>query len=100
ETSLQGAPADRLEACIGQPAKLVTQGHQTVVTYSSAQQRDPNGLSLPTPGATDDPKACLFSFTIEDGVVKSVVSKNRAGWGGGSITKCSAIIKNCSNYQQ
>jgi hypothetical protein len=100
KTSLHGASAERLETCIGEPAKLVTQGHQTVVKYSSAQQRAPNGLTLATPGATDDPKACVFTFTVENGLIRHITSEHRAGWGGGGIKNCSAIVKNCTFNQQ
>jgi len=100
KTSLRGAPAEQLETCIGEPANQVTQAHQTIVTYSSAQNRDPNGLTLPTPGAADDPKACVFTFTIKNGLIQDIDSENRAGWGGGSIKNCSAIIKNCSRNRK
>ncbi|MBG6211189.1 hypothetical protein IWQ49_005873 [Labrenzia sp. EL_126] len=100
KASMRGAPAEHLEACIGKPAKRVTEGQRTIVTYSSAQRRGPNGLTLPTPGAADDPKACVFAFTVEGGVIRKVDSTNHAGWGGGSITKCAAVMKNCSLDRQ
>ncbi len=95
KATLQGEPAERLKTCIGEPATLVKQGRQLIATYSSAQARGPDGLTLPTAGAAEDPKACVFTFTISDRVIQSISSKNRAGWGGGSITKCAELVQAC-----
>lgn len=95
KSSLQGAPAERLQSCIGAPAHLMKQESQTILTYSSAQQKGPDGRTLSTPGASEDAKACVFTFTVEDGLIHTVDSKNRAGWGGSSITKCADLVKAC-----
>lgn len=100
KAALTGAPAERLETCIGAPAAVTTQDGQTIAIYSSVQERGADGLTLATPGAADAPKACVFTFTVKDGVITKVDSKNRAGWGGGSITKCADLVKACTNMQK
>lgn len=100
KAALAGAPADRLEACIGTPAAVLEQDGQTILIYSSMQHRGADGLTLPTAGAADAPKACIFTFTIDNGVIRQVDSKNRAGWGGGSITKCADLVKACTSENQ
>lgn len=100
KAALTGASAERLETCIGEPAAMVAQDGQKIVTYSSVQERGADGLTMPTPGAADAPKACIFTFTIKDGVITVVGSKNRAGWGGGSITKCADLVKACTSKEK
>lgn len=100
KAALTGAPAERLETCIGEPAAVSTQGDQKIITYSSVQERGTNGRTMPTSGAADAPKACIFTFTVNDGVISKVDSKNRAGWGGGSITKCAELVKACTTNKE
>ncbi|WP_170406953.1 hypothetical protein [Ruegeria arenilitoris] len=100
KATLTGAPAELLETCIGEPAAVVAQEGQKIVAYSSVQERDADGRTMPTPGAADAPKACIFTFTIKDGVITVVDSKNRAGWGGGSITKCADLVKACTSKEK
>ncbi|TVQ32948.1 MAG: hypothetical protein EA356_12960 [Geminicoccaceae bacterium] len=98
EKALTGAPAERLAACIGEPARLDGNGdgeHQ-VLTFSSAQPRGLDGRTLAEPEAALASRACVFRFTVEDGTVVAVRSENRAGWGFGSITRCSALVAACT----
>lgn len=94
---LIGVPSERLETCIGEPATTFIQDKQTIITFSSMQSRGANGLTLSTPGSAEAPNACIFTFTVTSGVISLVDSKNRAGWGGGSITKCAGLVKACTN---
>ena len=95
--SLQGATGETLTACIGEPQSISTSPHGTVWRYSSTQATDGAGRTLQSPAANPriDRRACVFDFTIEDGRVVAIVSKNRAGWGFGSIANCSRVVRRC-----
>ncbi|MEL6522041.1 MAG: hypothetical protein AAFQ66_13820 [Pseudomonadota bacterium] len=95
KAALQGASVTLAERCIGAPALTERHGDQTVLTFTSAQQRGDDGRTLPTQGAADAPQACVFRLATTEGVITHVTSENRAGWGGGSITRCAAIVRGC-----
>lgn len=87
-------------ALTGASAAVTEQNGQTIITHSSMQERGADSLTLPTAGAADAPKARVFTTTIEAGVIRQVGGKPRAGWGGGSITKCADLVKACATSKQ
>ena len=95
EASLTGAPAERLVQCIGAPAKIEVDTGRVQHRYSSVQQRDANGLTLPDPLAAEAPRACLMNAVVADGRIDTIRFDNRAGWGFGSIAQCSALVAAC-----
>ncbi|WP_051631141.1 hypothetical protein [Afifella pfennigii] len=101
KSELVGRDQAALRSCIGEPlATHETPGEPgSVWIYSSAQQSSLDGrrVAQPPAGHAAHEKACVFRFTIADGKIASVRSENRAGWGFGSITKCSELIRACTS---
>ncbi len=99
KTQLVGQEATVLSRCIGEPLTVESSSDASSTShlYSSAQMRGADGLlkSAPPPDAAASAKACVFDVTIEEGRIVSVESENRAGWGFGSITNCSAVVEQC-----
>lgn len=99
KAQLVGQEATVLSRCIGEPLAIdsLSGAPSTSRIYSSAQTRGADGLlrSTPTPDAAASAKACVFDVTIEGGRIASIESENRAGWGFGSITNCSAVVEPC-----
>lgn len=95
EASLTGASADRLVQCIGAPAQIEGDTGRALHRYSSVQPRDANGLTLPDPPAAEAPRACLMNAVVAGGRIDAVRFDNRAGWGFGSIARCSALVAAC-----
>ncbi len=101
EQRLLGAEVERLAHCIGEPLSVTRPAMEPGVTlrhYSSAQGRGADGLlrASPAPDAEADARACVFDIHVRDGRVVAVASDNRAGWGFGSIKRCSAVIGRCA----
>jgi len=92
--SQPGQDASVLASCIGEPQSV--EGGETW-RFSSAQARGADGLTLADPPAlaAADHRACVFDFRVGDGRIFAVTSKNRAGWGFGSITHCARLIEKC-----
>jgi hypothetical protein len=102
--ALVGEDVAVLSRCVGEP--LSVRAFETPAgirmqsyVYSSAQPRGPDGLLIgaPAPDAEAEDRACVFDFAVEAGRIVAVRSDNRAGWGFGSIKKCSAVIERCVN---
>ena len=98
KATLTGSETTVLEQCIGEPQSITPSRTGAIWRYSSAQRRDTLGLTLQSPQS--DPKAeetaCVFDFVAIDGRIVSVQSTNRAGWGFGSITRCSKLVEKCA----
>jgi len=99
--SLIGQDAAVLRSCIGEP--MAVRSHPEwparIEVYSSAQVRAEDGslLTIPRPDQAEHEKACVFEVTVnDDGRIVAVDSANRAGWGGGSIKACSAVVRRCA----
>ena len=96
---LVGKDAAVLAQCIGEPMAVRALEGQPGSShlYSSAQTRGANGrlLASPLPGSRAQAEACVFEVTVQDGRIAAVHSDNRAGWGFGSITNCSAVVERC-----
>ncbi len=88
-----------LTRCVGEPLtvrdRLSAPGQ--VHVYSSAQLRGPDGtlIASPQPHAAVHQTACVFSIAVLDGRIQAVHVDNRAGWGFGSITACSGLVRRC-----
>lgn len=97
KTDLVGEPVATIEQCIGQPQFINTGAGTEVWRYSSAQILDTGDRTLadPKPDPAADARACVFDFYVVDGRVTRVRSDNRAGWGFGSITRCSRLVSRC-----
>ncbi|MCF1182318.1 hypothetical protein L0E83_02570 [Marichromatium gracile] len=101
EQRLLGAEVERLAHCIGEPLSVTRPATEPGVTlrhYSSAQRRGADGLlrATPVPDPEDNARACVFDIRVRDGRVVAIASDNRAGWGFGSIKRCSAVIGRCA----
>ncbi len=101
ERNLIGRDAAVPLACIGEPMEIAEMGTEPLTTshrYSSAQTRGADGLLLasPKPSADANEWACIFDVTIRQGQILAIDSKNRAGWGFGSIKHCSAVVERCA----
>ncbi|MBB4285708.1 hypothetical protein [Roseospira goensis] len=107
QEALVGQDVALLARCIGEPLAVQqsADGTPTAYVYSSAQPRGPDGRlrADPAPDLNADPdrhaRACVFDVAVQDGRILAVRSDNRAGWGFGSITKCSAVVKRCTTAQ-
>lgn len=100
KTSLIGQDASVLASCIGEPMAVRTHPERParIEVYSSAQVRAGDGtlLAIPRPDQAAHEEACVFDVTVnDDGRIVAVDSDNRAGWGGGSIKACSAVVRRC-----
>lgn len=100
EQALIGEDAAVLARCIGEPleTRAIAGARETrVQRYSSAQARDATGLLLarPAPDPERDALACVFNVRVRDGRIVAIASDNRAGWGFGSIKRCSAVVERC-----
>ncbi len=88
-----------LSRCVGEPlAVRAIEGEDLIVHhYSSAQARGADGrlLATPVPDPRADAKACVFDVAVLNGRIIAIESENRAGWGFGSITNCSAVVERC-----
>jgi len=98
---LIGQDAAVLRSCIGEPMAVRPHPERParIEVYSSAQARAEDGtlLATPRPDAAAHEKACVFEVIVnDDGRITAVDSDNRAGWGGGSIKACSAVVRRCS----
>lgn len=95
--SLPGQDASVLASCIGEPQSVEPVEGGEIWRFSSAQTRGADGLTLtdPPPLAAADHRACVFDFKVADGRIHAVTSKNRAGWGFGSITHCARLVETC-----
>lgn len=98
KSQLKGQEVAALDQCLGAPLSIEQAAAATEIwSYSSAQVQDAGGRRLALPDAADPAHddACVFAFTVVDGRIVAVDSDNRAGWGFGSITECSALVEPC-----
>lgn len=98
KADLPGRPASTLDRCLGAPLDVERfEDGAERRTYASAQRQDDDGrlLATPRPSPGDLDRACVFTFTIDDDRIITVASDNRAGWGFGSIKRCSALVRTC-----
>lgn len=96
EAALRGAPSERLLACIGTPAEMVEGVAAARWIYASTQPRQADGRLGGPLDLRDADDACVFTFTIVDDRIVAIDSENRAGWGGGSIRACAAVVERCA----
>ncbi|MEO1090581.1 MAG: hypothetical protein AAFX81_08110 [Pseudomonadota bacterium] len=98
---LIGQPEAVLAACIGEPFEIVPGDRPgtEVRRYASAQAVDAYGrrLATPRPSAAAIQRACVFDVELAGGRIVEVRSENRAGWGFGSIARCSRVVQKCAS---
>jgi hypothetical protein len=94
---LVGRSPEHVRQCMGTPLETSESDGAMVWRYSSAQPRDALGRAMgpAAVSSVNHDRACVFDVRFLDNRVVSVSSDNRAGWGFGSITNCSAVVENC-----